>query len=92
MLEGQAKGGEGRTYSVASRVLLLCADDSAAALGGIEGALALHHGLTWCTAADAGGLADLGDVIPVVHVDCWFEVCGERSEGQLFRNEGDRAV
>jgi len=47
------------TYGVASGILLFCADNLAGALGGVEGRLALDHGLTRRTAATADVLADL---------------------------------
>jgi hypothetical protein len=61
-------GGLRKTYCVADGILLLAADDGAAAHGGVKGALALDDGLALAgTAAD--GLADLGDLVPVRHID-----------------------
>lgn len=70
-LEGRVAGPERRgTYGVASCELLFCADDRAAALRGVERALASHDCLSSC-AATAGLAADLRDGIPVFrHDEC----------------------
>lgn len=54
------------TYCVAGCVLLLCADDRAASLGGVEGALALDDFLAHA-GPGVGFAADLGHLVPVVH-------------------------
>lgn len=51
---------------VRGRVLLLSARDGAAALGGVEGGLALDGRLTLGGAGAADFAADLGDRVPVV--------------------------
>lgn len=56
------------TYCVADGVLLLAPDDGAAAHRGVKGALALDDGLALADAA-ADGLADLGNLVPVRHLD-----------------------
>lgn len=58
---------DGSTYDIASGVLLLGCEDTARALGGVQGALALDDSLTGATGAAAGLAADLGDGVPVFH-------------------------
>ena len=48
--------------------LLVGAEDGAAALGGVEGTLALDGGLAVGTRS-TDGLADLGDLVPVAHCE-----------------------
>ena len=60
--------GKHRTYGVGTSKLLLCGDDGAAALGGVEGGFAFDDGLTGGAAAGAGAgfAADAGHVVPVL--------------------------
>lgn len=62
------------TYCVGCRVLLLGADDTAAALSGVQGRLAADDGLALGSAGSADLAANLGDVIPVGH--CGGSVVG----------------
>lgn len=62
----QRRGGE--TYVDAAELLLGC-EDCAAALGCIQGALALDDGLALGTSWAAGLASDLGDSIPLRHGD-----------------------
>lgn len=62
--EEEGNGHGWGSYGVASCKLLLRADDCAAALGGVEGALASNNCFS-SGAAAAGLAADLGDGIPV---------------------------
>lgn len=70
---GEAYGG------VRSRELLLvCGDDGAATLGGVQCALALDNRLAGSGGTTASAATDLGDGVPVVrHVVCVL-VCREK--------------
>lgn len=60
------------TYGIACGVLLLRADNGAAAHGLVQGALALDNGLAGATASSADLAANLGDGFPVLrHVGGW---------------------
>ena len=70
------------TYtSVGGRVLLVGRDDGSAALSGVQSRLALDDSLAGPGGATTGAATDLGDRVPVVHVEVWCgyeEVeCGE---------------
>lgn len=75
------------TYgSVGGRELLLIrGDDSAAALSGVQCALALNNGFTGSCGTTAGAAANLGNGVPVVrHFVCvgelWTRVSCEKAE------------
>lgn len=65
LFHASTRGGRGQdTYSIAGGVLLLGADDGAAALGGVEGAATADDALALRSAA-ADTAADLGRGLPV---------------------------
>lgn len=57
------------TYSIASCVFLLCANDCATSCSGIECCIASYDSLSLSTGAAAGLAANLGDGVPVRHDD-----------------------
>jgi hypothetical protein len=70
------------TYGVGRGVLLLCGDDAAGTLRGVECGLALYDSLAGSGRAAASTATDLGDLVPACgsHCECvgGFEEIVER--------------
>jgi hypothetical protein len=58
------------TYGIGRSILLLCGDDGARALGGVECGFALDDGLARSGRAATSAASDLGDLVPVRHLEC----------------------
>jgi hypothetical protein len=58
------------TYGIGRCELLLCGDDGAAALGGVERRFALYDSLAGSTSGAASTATDLGNGIPVFRHVC----------------------
>lgn len=79
MADGRAYCGVG-----GGKLLLVCRDDSAAALSGVQRTLALHNGLARAGSATTSAAANLGNGVPVFrHVVCEWCVVVRKCESRV---------